>query len=325
MPQPEASAPDRPLTDVARLALDEAHRQGASEAEADVSVGQGLPVVCASGGSTPSSTSATGACPSRCTSAAQGLGQQRRPDSRCGARECREGLRDRAFHGRGSVRRARRAAAAGARDSGPGSGPPLGARARARHRGRARCEEAGLAVDSRIDNPEGASVETQRHTAGRRLTRLSRRFPPPAAPSVARSSRRRARTCSVTIGTAVRAILPDLDPPKTFDARGEGRRAPRSRHLTTRKAPVALCRTWRVGASHLFVRVFPRRAQYRQVRIPVHRPGSRCSLVSEHAGAPHVPKGLASAPFDGEGAATAIAAGSRRVSRVSRLLGPRLG
>ena len=44
MPQPEASPPERPLTDVARLALDEARRQGASEAEADVSVSQGLSV-----------------------------------------------------------------------------------------------------------------------------------------------------------------------------------------------------------------------------------------------------------------------------------------
>src|SRR5580698_8179024 len=44
MPQPEASAAAGPLADVASLALKEAHSQGASQAEADVSVSQGLSV-----------------------------------------------------------------------------------------------------------------------------------------------------------------------------------------------------------------------------------------------------------------------------------------
>ena len=44
MPQPDVSAATPSLEEVASLALNEAQRQGASQAESDVSVSQGLSV-----------------------------------------------------------------------------------------------------------------------------------------------------------------------------------------------------------------------------------------------------------------------------------------
>jgi PmbA protein len=309
MPQPEASAPDSPLTDVARLALDEARRQGASEAEADVSVSQGLSVNVRLGEvdtveyqrdrgmsvtvyfgkrkGSASSADLTAAAVRASVEKACAIARYTAEDPYAGliepqllAREIPDLDLDH-----------------------PWELTPEHAIEVARE-----CEAAGLAVDARVNNSEGASVNTQRHTGvyGNSLGFLG-----------GYSSTSHSLSCSL-LAQEGEDMQRDYwytvarDPADLEAATGVGRAAGEralarlgARRLSTRKAPVAFTPDLARGVLRAFIGAISGPSQYRKSSFLLEAAGEQIfpSFLSMQE-RPHIPKALASSPFDSEGAAT---------------------
>jgi PmbA protein len=171
-----------------------------------------------------------------------------------------------------------------------------------------RCEAAGLAVDSRITNSEGASVNTHRHLGvyGNSLGFLQ-----------ASTGTSHSISCSLIAQQAdemqrdywyssARDSI-ELDAPESIGRRAGERAVARlgSRKLTTRKAPIAFSPDMARGLFRHFVGAIRGASQYRKASFLLNAAGQEvfpAFLQMEER--PHIPKGLASAPFDGEGAAT---------------------
>jgi PmbA protein len=171
-----------------------------------------------------------------------------------------------------------------------------------------RCEAAGLAVDSRITNSEGASVNTHRHVGvyGNSLGFLAASLGTSHSIScslIAQQGDEMQR--DYWYSTARDAA--DLDAPEVIGRHAGERAVARigSRKLTTRKAPVAYSPDMARGLFRHFVGAIRGASQYRKASFLLNAAGQEifpAYLQMEER--PHIPKGLASAPFDGEGAAT---------------------
>ena len=309
MPQPEASPPERPLTEVARLALDEARRQGASEAEADVSVSQGLSVNVRLGEvdtveyqrdrglavtvyfgkrkGSASTADLTAAAVRASVEKACAIARYTAEDPYAGliepemlAREIPDLDLDHPW------------------DLTPERAIELACE----------CEAAGLAVDARVNNSEGAAVNTQRHTGvyGNSLGFLA-----------GFSSTSHSLSCSL-LAQEGEDMQRDYwytvarDPADLEAAAGVGRTAGEkalarlgARRLSTRKAPVAFTPDLARGLLRSFIGAISGPSQYRKSSFLLEAAGEQ--IFPSFLGMqerPHIPKALASSPFDHEGAAT---------------------
>lgn len=171
-----------------------------------------------------------------------------------------------------------------------------------------RCEQAGRAVDPRIANSEGASVNSQRHTGvyGNSLGFLA-----------GFSGTSHSVSCSLIAQEAdhmqrdywfTTARDPaDLDDPESVGATAGKRALARigARKLTTRKAPVLFSPDMARGLYRHFLGAIRGPSQYRKASFLLNAAGEQIfpAFLQMHE-RPHIPKGLASAPFDDEGAAT---------------------
>src|SRR5262249_5045382 len=171
-----------------------------------------------------------------------------------------------------------------------------------------RCEAAGLAVDSRITNSEGASVNTDRHLGvhGNSHGVLA-----------ASAGTSHSISCSLIAQHAdemqrdywyssVRDAN-DMEVPEVVGRQAGERAVARlgSRKLTTRKSAVAYSPEMARGLFRHFIGAIRGASQYRKASFLLNAAGQEVFpsfLQMEER--PHIPKGLASAPFDGEGAAT---------------------
>ena len=171
-----------------------------------------------------------------------------------------------------------------------------------------RCEEAGLAVDTRIANSDGASVGSQRHIG---VYGNSHGF----LGGYAGTSH--SLSCSV-IGQQGDEMQRDYwytssrDPADLESAELIGRKAGErtvarlgSRKLSTRKAPVAFVPEMARGLFKHFIGAIRGASQYRKASFLLGAAGEGVfpAFVQIHE-RPHILKGLASAPFDAEGATT---------------------
>ncbi|HUL47156.1 MAG TPA: metalloprotease PmbA [Steroidobacteraceae bacterium] len=170
------------------------------------------------------------------------------------------------------------------------------------------CEAAGLAVDARVSNSEGGSVGSQRHTGvyGNSLGFLA-----------GYSSTSHSVSCSLIAeqgGEMQRDHWYTVarDPADLEDAASVGRLAGEralarlgARRLTTRKAPVAFAPDMARGLIGHFIGAIRGTSQYRKASFLLDAAGTRVfpAFVQMHE-RPHLPKALASSPFDQEGAAT---------------------
>jgi len=170
------------------------------------------------------------------------------------------------------------------------------------------CEAAGLAVDARVSNSEGGSVGSQRHSGvyGNSLGFLA-----------GYSSTSHSLSCSL-IAEDDAGMQRDhwysvARDPADLDAAAEvgriaGERALArlgARRLTTRKAPVAFTPDVARGLIGHFIGAIRGSSQYRKASFLLGAAGSQVfpAYLQMHE-RPHLPKGLASSPFDQEGAAT---------------------
>jgi len=171
-----------------------------------------------------------------------------------------------------------------------------------------RCEAAGREVDSRITNSEGSSLSTNRHTGvyGNSLGFLA-----------GVSSTSHSVSCSL-IAQEGEEMQRDYwyttarDPADLEAAEAIGRTAGQravarlgSRKLSTRKAPVAFSPDMARGLIKHFAAAIRGAAQYRKASFLLDAAGKQVfpSFLQIYE-RPHIPKGLASNPFDDEGAAT---------------------
>jgi PmbA protein len=306
--QPDADA-GRQLTEVTRLALDEAARQGASQCEADASLSQGLSV-------------------SVRLREVDTLEYQR--DRGLGVTVYfgkRKGAASTADLSAAAVRETVAKACAIARYTAedPYAGlvepealareiPDLDldhpwalAPERAIELAR-ECEAAGLAVDARLTNSEGASVSTQRHSGvyGNSLGFLA-----------GYSTTNHSVSCSL-VAQDGEDMQRDYwysiarDPAELEAAAHIGRTAGEralarlnARRLTTRKAPVAFTPDIARGLFRHFIGAISGTSQYRKASFLLNAAGEQVfpAFLSMQE-RPHIPKALASSPFDQEGAAT---------------------
>jgi len=302
-------ASTRQLTEVAALALEEARRQGASQCEADASVSQGLSV-------------------SVRLREVDTIEYQR--DRGLGVTVYfgkRKGAASTADLGAAAVRESVAKACAIARYTAedPYAGlvePEALARdipdldldhawdltpERAIELAR-ECEAAGLAVDARVNNSEGASVNSQRHSGvyGNSLGFLAGYSTTSHSVScslIAESDETMQRDYWYTI-----ARDPEELESATRTGRLAGERAVArlgARRLTTRRAPVAFTPDTARGLFRHFIGAISGSSQYRKASFLLNAAGEQIFpdfLAMQER--PHIPKGLASSPFDQEGAAT---------------------
>jgi PmbA protein len=171
-----------------------------------------------------------------------------------------------------------------------------------------RCEQAGRALDSRIVNSEGASVGSQRHTGlyGNSLGFLA-----------GYSGTSHSVSCSL-IAQQGEAMQRDYwfttarDPADLESAEAVGAAAGRralarlgARKLATRRAPVLFSPEMARGLYRHFIGAIRGPSQYRKASFLLDAAGEQVfpPFMQMHE-RPHILKGLASAPFDEEGAAT---------------------
>jgi len=302
-------ASTRQLTEVAALALEEARRQGASQCEADASVSQGLSV-------------------SVRLREVDTIEYQR--DRGLGVTVYfgkRKGAASTADLGAAAVRESVAKACAIARYTAedPYAGlvePEALARdipdldldhawdltpERAIELAR-ECEAAGLAVDARVNNSEGASVNSQRHSGvyGNSLGFLAGYSTTSHSVScslIAQSDETMQRDYWYTI-----ARDPEELESATRTGRLAGERAVArlgARRLTTRRAPVAFTPDMARSLFRHFIGAISGSSQYRKASFLLNAAGEQIFpdfLAMQER--PHIPKGLASSPFDQEGAAT---------------------
>jgi len=170
------------------------------------------------------------------------------------------------------------------------------------------CEAAGLAVDARLANSEGASVGTQRYSGmyGNSLGFLA-----------GYSSTSHSVSCSLIAAQgeemqrdhwySVARDAADLEDATRIGRLAGERACARlgARRLTTRKAPVAFAPDMARGLLGHFVGAIRGTSQYRKASFLLDAAGTQVfpAFVQMHE-RPHLLKALASSPFDQEGAAT---------------------
>ncbi len=171
-----------------------------------------------------------------------------------------------------------------------------------------RCEQAGRSIDPRITNSEGASVSSQRHTGvyGNSLGFLA-----------GFSGTSHSVSCSLIAQEADQMhrdywFSTARDPAELEDAESVGATAGRralarvgARKLSTRKAPVIFSPEMARGLYRHFIGAIRGPSQYRKASFLLDAAGEQVfPTFVQMRERPHIPKGLASAPFDDEGAAT---------------------
>jgi PmbA protein len=171
-----------------------------------------------------------------------------------------------------------------------------------------RCEQAGRAVDPRIANSEGASVSSQRHTGvyGNSLGFLagfSGTSHSVSCSLIAQEGEQMQRDYWYTTARDPA----DLEPAESVGA-AAGRRALArlgARKLSTRKSPVLFAPEMARGLYRHFIGAIRGPSQYRKASFLLNAAGEQVfpAFLQMHE-RPHIRKGLASAPFDDEGAAT---------------------
>jgi PmbA protein len=171
-----------------------------------------------------------------------------------------------------------------------------------------RCEAAGLAVDTRITNSEGASVNTQRHIGvyGNSLGFLAGSAGTSHSISCSLIAQHAEQMQRDYWYTSARDPL-DLESPELIGRRAGERAVARlgSRKLTTRKAPIAYSPDMARGLFRHFIGAIRGASQYRKASFLLNAVGEEIfPPFLQMQERPHILKGLASAPFDGEGAAT---------------------
>jgi PmbA protein len=306
---PAAPAADSQLSDLASLALDEARRQGASQAEADASVSQGLAVsvrlrevdtleyqrdrglgLTVYFGKRKGSASTADLSPAavrETVGKACAIARYTAEDPYAGliepqalAREIPDLDLDH-----------------------PWELSPEQAIELARE-----CETAGLGVDPRITNSEGAAVSSQRHTGvyGNSLGFLAGYTSTSHSVSctlIAQSGEDMQRDYWYTVAR---------DPVELEAVAGIGRSAAQralgrlgARRLGTRKVPVAFTPEMARGLLRHFAGAISGTAQYRKSSFLLNAAGEQVfPAFLQMQERPHIRKGLASSPFDQEGAAT---------------------
>lgn len=170
-----------------------------------------------------------------------------------------------------------------------------------------RCEHAGLA-DKRITNSEGASVNTHRHTGvyGNSLGFLSGfscTMHTVSASLIAQQGEDMQRDYWFTTARDPA----DLESSESVGARAAARAAARlgARKLATRRAAVLFSPEMSRGLFRHFIGAIRGASQYRKASFLLDAAGERLfPSFLQMRERPHIPKALASAPFDAEGAAT---------------------
>lgn len=170
------------------------------------------------------------------------------------------------------------------------------------------CEAAGLELDARLANSEGAAVSSQRHTGvyGNSLGFLA-----------GYSSTSHSLSCTLVAQAgedmqrdywyAVARDAAELEAAAAIGRRAGERALARlgARRLTTRKAPVVFAPEMARGLFRHFVGAISGPSQYRKSSFLLEAAGTQvfpAFLGMQER--PHIAKGLASSPFDQEGAAT---------------------
>ena len=171
-----------------------------------------------------------------------------------------------------------------------------------------RCEEAGMRLDARIENSEGASVGSQRHSGvyGNSLGFLAGYSGTSHSISCSLIARQGGQMQRDHWFTAARDPG-ELETPESVGAAAARRTLARlgARKLSTRRAPVIFSAEMARGLFQHFIGAIRGTSQYRKASFLLDALGQQVFpaflRMSER---PHILKGLASAPFDSEGAAT---------------------
>ncbi len=171
-----------------------------------------------------------------------------------------------------------------------------------------RCEAAGLAVDSRITNSEGATVNTHRHMGvyGNSLGFLEGSAGTSHSISCSLIAQQADEMQRDYWYSSVRDAA-ELEDPESIGRRAGERAVAKlgSRKLSTRKAPIAYSPDMARGLFSHFIGAIRGASQYRKASFLLNAAGQEIfPTFLQMQERPHIPKGLASAPFDGEGAAT---------------------
>jgi len=170
------------------------------------------------------------------------------------------------------------------------------------------CEAAGLEVDARLANSEGAAVSSQRHTGvyGNSLGFLA-----------GYSSTSHSLSCTLVAQEGedmqrdywygIARDAAELEAATAIGRRAGERALARlgARRLTTRKAPVAFAPEMARGLFRHFVGAISGPSQYRKSSFLLDAAGTQvfpAFLGMQER--PHIARALASSPFDQEGAAT---------------------
>lgn len=309
MPPANEDAAIRSLTDIARLALEESQRQGASQCEADASVNQGLSV-------------------SVRLAEVDTIEYQR--DRGLGVTVYfgkRKGSASTADLAPAAVRETVAKACAIARYTAedPYAGliepealaqeipdldldHPWGLTPEAAIELARRCEGEGLAVDPRLSNSEGAAVSTHRHTGvyGNSLGFLA-----------GYSSTSHSVSCTLIAQAgddmqrdywwSVARAAGELEAAEQIGRTAAERTLARlgARRLSTRRAPVAYSPDMARGLVRHFLGAVSGSSQYRKSSFLLNAAGEQVfpSFINMQE-RPHIPGALGSSPFDSEGAAT---------------------
>jgi PmbA protein len=170
------------------------------------------------------------------------------------------------------------------------------------------CEAAGLGVDERLTNSEGASVNSQRHSGvyGNSLGFLAGYSATSHSLScslIAQDGEDMQRDYWYTIARAASELEAAGQVGRTAGQRALARVG--ARRLTTRKAPVIFTPDVARGLLRHFVGAISGTSQYRKASFLLDAAGTQVfpSFLSMQE-RPHLPRAMASSPFDHEGAAT---------------------
>jgi len=170
------------------------------------------------------------------------------------------------------------------------------------------CEAAGLAVDARVSNSEGASVSSQRHTGvyGNSLGFLAGYSTTSHSVScslIAQADEDMQRDYWYTIARDSAELEAATRVGRIAGERALARLA--ARRLTTRRAPVAFTADMARGLFRHFIGAISGSSQYRKSSFLLNAAGEQVfpAYLSMQE-RPHIARGLASSPFDQEGAAT---------------------
>ena len=170
------------------------------------------------------------------------------------------------------------------------------------------CEAAGLAVDARLTNSEGASVNSQRHSGvyGNSLGFLggySSTSHSLSCSLIAEKDEEMERDYWYSVARDREELESAAHVGRTAGERALARLG--ARRLTTRRAPVAFTPDMARGLFRHFIGAISGTSQYRKSSFLLNAAGEQVFpgfLVMQER--PHIRKGLASSPFDQEGAAT---------------------